>query len=160
MKTSALVPILFVTALLSGCDTTDNYRASMPKEINGRLKITKNTLLERGEKQLSIEFTSNDGPYALRIQSAQAGGRLASKLAYREKGNPWEALSSLHIDLTDKNHKQEMNSLVARQGNRLRKRHEYAKLDKPELILSQIPKELFNRLSKEEYYHELTQVVF
>ncbi len=73
IKQFALISILFVTALFSGCDTADPYRASIPKEINGRLKIIKNTLLRQGEKQLSIEFTSNDAKYALRVQFLTRG---------------------------------------------------------------------------------------
>lgn len=52
-----------------------------------------------------------------------------------------------------------MSALIERQADQLRRRQQYTALDKPERILSQIPKKLFHKLSKEEYYHELTQAV-
>ncbi len=52
-----------------------------------------------------------------------------------------------------------MNSLVERQANQLRARYKFSKIDKPEIILSQIPKGLFNKLSRREYYDAVTQAV-
>ncbi len=53
-----------------------------------------------------------------------------------------------------------MHARVERQASRLIKRQEYAELDKPERILSQIPKALFDKLSRAEYYDEVAQAVF
>ena len=160
MKRFTLLSILFLTVLFIGCDTTEPYLSSMsniPKEINGSLKTIKNVLPKNGEKQLSIEFTSNDGKYVLRIQSLQENGHLQSKLIYKEKDDPWKELSFIDIDLTSKNYKQQMNSLVERQANQLRAKYKISKLQKPALILSKIPEKLFNKLSREEYYNELAQ---
>lgn len=156
MNRVTLFSMLFLTILFSGCDTTEPL-VSVPKEIKGSLKTIKNALPKNDGKQLSIEFTSNDGEYALRIQSLQENGHLQSKLIYRKKDDPWKELSFIDIDLTNKNYKQQMNSLVERQANQLRVKYKIAKLQKPALILSQIPEKLFNKLSRKEYYSELAQ---
>lgn len=154
-----LTVLLAVT--VSSC-YQEEYDIQIPEKVYGDMNLLEKKLSKdfNNSNNLSYEYQIPDANEYIRYDVYVENDQLHSKLLYKQNGSVWENISEISYNFKKVNYKNEMNDIVEKHAETLKKELDISIINRVGNILEGLPEALYNKLGRNEYNNELTLSIF